>query len=464
MKNSERLAIIAILICTPVISFCSVAGAGVEPNAVELVRAVRESENWLHRIDSLKLRINGKWSRSPESIAARYAKLRKQYPDKEPDPNSNWDLKPSYPDILKYAIDFKRKRLRYVEEIPGREYCLKIWDGRQAMRYIRVGRDIQQDIDSTTKMFNRLFGSISWPRTQPHSFWWEPLYVDERMGYFGLAEDFKITGLQEYRGVMCHVLECISYLDAPVTIRWYVGIEDHLLYGRKEWRNPQFVFEYWTLDYKQIAPGCKIPMTQGYSIPAYNPITKKRYIDGVRDVRIVEVRINDKLPDELFEMKFEEGRTVVDNRSGMTVAYKYIATPPSLVGKPLPDFENIRINFNPKKAKGKMLLVCFWDMNQRPSRNCIMRLSKKLQELKERDVVVLTVHASKIERDKLDSWIKDSEIDLAVGFITDQEKKVRFNWGVRSLPWLILTDKQHIVIAEDFSVTELDNKIPSARE
>jgi len=30
---------------------------------------------------------------------------------------------------------------------------------------------------------------------------------------------------------------------------------------------------------------------------------------------------------------------------------------------------------------------------------------------------------------------------------------------VRLLPWLILTDKQHIVIAEGFGLDELDEKI-----
>jgi hypothetical protein len=34
-------------------------------------------------------------------------------------------------------------------------------------------------------------------------------------------------------------------------------------------------------------------------------------------------------------------------------------------------------------------------------------------------------------------------------------------WGVRSLPWLILTNPQHIVRAEDFRLSELDEKINS---
>jgi len=36
---------------------------------------------------------------------------------------------------------------------------------------------------------------------------------------------------------------------------------------------------------------------------------------------------------------------------------------------------------------------------------------------------------------------------------------MRFYWGVKSLPWLILSNKQHIVQAEGFALSELDEKI-----
>jgi len=39
--------------------------------------------------------------------------------------------------------------------------------------------------------------------------------------------------------------------------------------------------------------------------------------------------------------------------------------------------------------------------------------------------------------------------------IQGDEEKIRFTWGVKFLPWLILTDKQHIVQADGFSINEL---------
>ena len=55
-------------------------------------------------------------------------------------------------------------------------------------------------------------------------------------------------------------------------------------------------------------------------------------------------------------------------------------------------------------------------------------------------------------------------ITLPVGMIQDDEEKTRFNWGIRSLPWLILTDKEHIVRAEGFNINELDGKITALTE
>ena len=43
--------------------------------------------------------------------------------------------------------------------------------------------------------------------------------------------------------------------------------------------------------------------------------------------------------------------------------------------------------------------------------------------------------------------------------IQDNVEQTRFNWGVKSLPWLILTNKEHVAIAEGFALSELDEKI-----
>ena len=75
----------------------------------------------------------------------------------------------------------------------------------------------------------------------------------------------------------------------------------------------------------------------------------------------------------------------------------------------------------------------------------------------------MAVQASKIDKNTLDEWVKESKVPFSVGLIQDDAEKARFAWGVHSLPWLILTDKNHVVNSNGFSLAQLDNKIQSAQ-
>ncbi len=132
---------------------------------------------------------------------------------------------------------------------------------------------------------------------------------------------------------------------------------------------------------------------------------------------------------------------------------------PSLIGKVLPDFNDLNINPEPANIENKSILICFWDMEQRPSRNCILELNKKTDELKEKDIVLITVHTTDTDRNILNDWLKEYNVSLPLGMIKDNEEQIRFNWGVKALPWLILTDKEHVITSEGFSIAELNDKI-----
>ncbi|MBN2316605.1 MAG: hypothetical protein JXM79_21940 [Sedimentisphaerales bacterium] len=57
------------------------------------------------------------------------------------------------------------------------------------------------------------------------------------------------------------------------------------------------------------------------------------------------------------------------------------------------------------------------------------------------------------------SQVKKNDIPFPVEMMKSEEEKVRFNWGVKSLPWLILTDREHVIQAEGFAFQELDDKL-----
>jgi len=153
---------------------------------------------------------------------------------------------------------------------------------------------------------------------------------------------------------------------------------------------------------------------------------------------------------------FYEGTKIEDMELLVEPDY---SSPGSLIGKPLPDFENITIEFESQQAQDKMFLICFWDMNQRPSRNCVIELGRRAEELKEKGVTTVAIQASKVDANELNEWAKKNGIPFPVEMIQVDEAKARFNWGVKSLPWLVLTDRNHIVTSEGFSVSELEEKI-----
>jgi hypothetical protein len=164
-----------------------------------------------------------------------------------------------------------------------------------------------------------------------------------------------------------------------------------------------------------------------------------------------------KVTDSLFTLEGLEvtpGMIVADNT--FDPPQTYILGAPPITGKSLPDMKDLGINILPSDVNDKSMLICFFDMEQRPSRNCILQLSKRAQEQSAKDVVIIAVQASKIERAKLDEWIKENNITSSVGIVTGDQEQTRSTWGVKSLPWLILTDKKHVVIAEGFSINELD--------
>ena len=134
---------------------------------------------------------------------------------------------------------------------------------------------------------------------------------------------------------------------------------------------------------------------------------------------------------------------------------------PSLIGKPLPGLKELGVDLLPRGTDGKMILICLFDMNQRPSRNCLLQLNTKAQEHKAKGVLVAAIQASKVDERSLDEWIKKNNIQFPIGMIQADEEKTRFEWGVKALPWLILTDRKHKVIAEGFGLAELDEKIKS---
>ena len=111
-------------------------------------------------------------------------------------------------------------------------------------------------------------------------------------------------------------------------------------------------------------------------------------------------------------------------------------------------------------APNKRILVCFWDMAQRPSRHCVTTLGKTADQLAGKGVAVILVHAAAGGPPKVKQWLTARTIAAPCGRVTaDKEKEVLAGWGVVRLPWLILTDEKHVVQAEGFALSDLNHEL-----
>jgi hypothetical protein len=131
----------------------------------------------------------------------------------------------------------------------------------------------------------------------------------------------------------------------------------------------------------------------------------------------------------------------------------------SLLEQPLPGFEHIDVEFTAEQVRDRRILVCLFDMEQRPSRNCVAKLAARVPELKREGVSLMGIQVSPAEKNELDGWVKKNRIPFPIGLVKGNPEKIRSTWGARSLPWLILTDRKHKVHAEGFGLGKLDEKV-----
>ena len=130
--------------------------------------------------------------------------------------------------------------------------------------------------------------------------------------------------------------------------------------------------------------------------------------------------------------------------------------------KTLPKFDMFDLKFEPDETKGKMILLCFLDIKH-ASQEYAFNLAKRASNLAEKDVLVILIDAAGSEKKQIDTWAKRHSITVPVGRLFKKLlKEIRQAWGIETLPRLVLTDRNHVIIAEGFVLEELEAKIKEA--
>ena len=129
-----------------------------------------------------------------------------------------------------------------------------------------------------------------------------------------------------------------------------------------------------------------------------------------------------------------------------------------LKGSPLPDLTTVNLTADAAPA-GKPVLLCLFDVGQRPSRHVINQLERQAAALRQQNVSVLGVQAAVTSDETFNEWKSAGPVSFPVGRVTEKSEKSKWASVVPALPWLILTDADHRVIAEGFALDDLDAQI-----
>ena len=146
-------------------------------------------------------------------------------------------------------------------------------------------------------------------------------------------------------------------------------------------------------------------------------------------------------------------------------------SPKSLMGKALPDLKDLDESLTEVNIEGHPLLLCFWDMQQRPARHSLIQLAQQTELLQQQGVKVIAIQTTSVEADALNAWLQKQQISFKSAMMTGDVDKTKFAWGIKALPWMVLTNQDHQVVAEGFPVRKLsenlakvENRVEEAKE
>jgi hypothetical protein len=138
-------------------------------------------------------------------------------------------------------------------------------------------------------------------------------------------------------------------------------------------------------------------------------------------------------------------------------------TMPIRVVKALPKLKQFDLDPGADWAKEKMVLLCFWEMGQPDSEQLVAALAERQESLAEKGVAVILVEACAATRARLKSWASRNEIVFPVGSFSERSvEALRQGWSLETLPRLVLTDRNHVIVAQGFGLDKLDEKIKEA--
>jgi hypothetical protein len=154
--------------------------------------------------------------------------------------------------------------------------------------------------------------------------------------------------------------------------------------------------------------------------------------------------------------RVQEGEIVEKNLMVTGGAY---GPAPSQAGRQMPALSSLGVDVRPETLQGKRVLLCFFDMNQRPSRHFVLELAARARDLERNNVVTFLVHAGQGDKAAVERWLRERGVPFTTGAVRGDTTKLLKDWTVQALPWPVLLDEKHALAATGFDLQQLDENL-----
>jgi thiol-disulfide isomerase/thioredoxin len=448
-------------------------------SAADIVKRVRQSEDWIHQAQSLHISAEDKWIRTSQGIEHYKKDTKERFPDAD---EKLLELAPVAEGHIE--VYFDSKRFRSFSSSGGFMEILNVWDGRQFVSYSKSYTHNQEQYYIASELGDRgefILSTFTWPRAYKHCFWWEQQQNEPNADdSYGGPEEFVMMGKQDYRGMPCYVLECYPKSFTRVR-RWFVGIDDGLLYGNLVYEMGQLSNEYWTGEYRQVEQGWWYPMKQGYYTFERGE-DMKYFISAQEDIVIKQIKANEKLSDDLLKIDFKDGVKVADSRFGAVVVYPYKANrtdkewqeireesrklaeddadekrfKDALIGKPAPEFPPDAQWLNGEaltweNLRGKVVILDFWSECCGSCRNDLPVMSRLHKNRERSKITVIGIHTPGSDTDNISKIMKEYDINYPICVDTAAPSGSKSwgmmfsSYGANAIPYAYVIDQNGIV-------------------
>lgn len=208
--------------------------------AADIVKQIISNEAKVDQLESLYLRLLGKWTNTPEGISARIEELKKQHAVRPIDEETHPELRTNLLEQIEIAFDDHHQRK--LENRYGYSYKLQVWDGARTTVYERpIGTKTEcYGLSKDPPGSQTLFGDLNGFRFNARLMRSEHREGNAKSSFDlgGLPEDYQFAGEQDYRGRRCTVLE-----NRARRQRLFVGTRDRRLYGLLQLGGPNHADE-----------------------------------------------------------------------------------------------------------------------------------------------------------------------------------------------------------------------------